>query len=140
MTGIAMTAFVLKGVHRGYGLNLEDITDPHDREQALMYTYIAPSISTVASTFSKVSIVLFLVRILGHSAKQRHLWFLYSVTSVMVGLNIFAIGILLGGCSPMQRAWIPSLPGTCINPDMFEYGGGIQASKYATSTITSQGR
>lgn len=96
-----MTTLVSAGVSHGYGLHLEDIKDPFDREKALMYTYVAPSISIVAATFGKVSMVLFLVRLLGHSAKKRHLWFLYSVTFIMIGLNIFAIGVLLGGCSPM---------------------------------------
>ena len=50
----------------------------------------------------------------------------------MVGLNVFAIGVLLGGCSPMQKAWIPTTPGTCIAPDIFEYGGRVQSSKGAT--------
>jgi hypothetical protein len=135
IAGTVMTVLVSTGVHHGYGLHLEDIQGSQDREQALMYTYLAPSISIVASTFGKVSMVLFLVRILGNSAKQLHLWFLYSVTFVMIGLNIFAIGILLGGCSPMQRAWIPNLPGTCINPNMLEYGGRIQASKYLRLVI-----
>lgn len=124
-----MTVLVSAGVHHGYGMHLEDINTPEDRKKALMYTYVAPSVSIVAATFGKISMILFLVRLLGHSAKKRHLWFLYSVTVVMVGLNIFAIGILLGGCSPMQKAWIPTTPGTCINPDLFEYGGRIQSGK-----------
>ena len=127
-----MTALVSAGVHHGYGLHLDDIKDTRDREQALMYTYVAPSISIVASTFGKISMVLFLVRLLGYSAKRRHIWFLYSVTVIMVGLNVFAIGVLLGGCSPMQKAWIPTTPGTCIAPDIFEYGGRVQSSKGAT--------
>lgn len=100
-----------------------------------MFTYVAPSVSIVAATFGKVSMVLFLVRLLGPSARRRHLWFLYSVTFVMIGLNAFAMGILLGGCSPMQKAWIPTTPGTCINPLMFEYGGRVQASKYSSFSI-----
>lgn len=124
-----MTALVSAGVYHGYGLHLEDIKDPRDREQALKYTYVAPSISIVASTFGKVSMVLFLIRLLGHSARKRHLWFLWSVTLIMILLNVFAIGILLGGCSPMRKAWIPTTPGTCINPDMFEYGGRVQSGK-----------
>ena len=123
-----MTALVSAGVHRGYGLHLKDIRDPYDQEKALMFAFVAPSISIVAATFGKISMVLFLARLLGHSARKRHLSFLYSVTFVMIGLNVFAIGILLGGCSPMRKSWVPTLPGTCINPLMFEYGGRIQAS------------
>ncbi|KAJ8117930.1 hypothetical protein OPT61_g972 [Boeremia exigua] len=128
-SGIAMAALVTAGVHYGYGLHLADITNANDQEKALMYTYLAPSISIVASTLGKISMVLFLVRLLGHSAKKRHVWFLSSVTVVMIGLNLFAIGILLGGCTPMQKAWVPTTPGTCIHPNMLEYGGRIQSSE-----------
>lgn len=37
-----MMALVLAAVAHGYGLYLEDIIDPSDREQALMYTFVAP--------------------------------------------------------------------------------------------------
>ena len=125
-----MTALVSVGVTHGYGMHLAAIKNPYDQKRALMYNYIAPSVSIVASTFGKISMVLFLVRLLGHSAKRRHLWFLYGVTFVMIGLNCFAIGILLGGCSPMQKSWIPTTPGTCIPPNMLEYGGRTQASRF----------
>jgi hypothetical protein len=130
-----MTALVSAGVRHGYGLHLEEIKNPNDRERALMYTYIAPSVSIAASTFGKVSMVLFLIRLLGYSAKKRHLWFLYSVTVIMIGLNIFAMGILLGGCSPMEKSWKPLTPGTCVNPAMFEYGGRVQSSVFLGSYI-----
>lgn len=129
ITGFTITVLVSVGVHHGYGLHLADIKDPYDQERALMYNFIAPSVSIVAATFGKISMVLFLIRLLGHSVKKRHLWLLYSVSFIMIGLNLFAIGILLGGCSPMQKSWIPTTPGTCIDPSMFEYGGRIQASK-----------
>jgi hypothetical protein len=123
-----MTALVSAGVHHGYGLHLEDIKNSNDREQALMYTFLAPSVSIVASTFGKTSTVLFLIRLLGYSAGKRHLWFLYSITAIMVGLNIFAIGILLGGCTPMKKSWKPDIPGKCVNLTWFEYGGRVQSS------------
>jgi ABC-type Na+ efflux pump permease subunit len=117
---------VTESVDHGYDLHLEDIKDPWDLEQALMYLYVALSITIVASTFGKVTMALFLVRILGRSAEKRYLWFLYSVTFAMVGLIMFAIGVLVGGWFPMQKARIPSLSGMCINSDMLEYGGRIQ--------------
>jgi hypothetical protein len=95
---------VTKSVDHGCHLHLKDIKEPWDLEQALMYIYVALSISIVASTFGKVTVVLFLVRILGRSAEKRHFWFLYSVTFVMVGLDMFAIGVLVGGWFPMQKA------------------------------------
>jgi hypothetical protein len=125
----------MEGADHGYDLHLEDIKDLWDRGQALMYTYIAILISIVAWTFGKVTMVLFIVRILGRSAEKRHLWFLYSVTFVMVGLNTFSTELLLGGWFPMQKAWIPSLSGMCIDSDMLEYGGRIQVSEYSRPII-----
>jgi len=65
-----MTVLVSAGVHHGYGMHLADIKTPEDRKKALMYTYVAPSVSIFAATFGKISMVLFLVRLLGHSAKK----------------------------------------------------------------------
>jgi hypothetical protein len=123
-----MSALVTAGVHHGYGLHLEDITNPYDQERALMYTFVAPCVSIVASTFGKISTVLLLIRLLGHSAKRRHMWFLYSTVVVMIFLNLFAISLLLGGCRPMEKSWKPTLPGTCINTDWYKYVGRVQSS------------
>jgi len=90
-----------------------------------MYIYVALSISILASTFGKVTMALFLVRILGRSTEKRYLWFLYSITFAMVGLDMLAIGVLVGGWFPMQKTRIPSLSRMCINSDMLEYGGRI---------------
>ncbi|KAF3036400.1 hypothetical protein E8E11_005251 [Didymella keratinophila] len=92
--GICMAVVVSIGVRHGYGLHLADIADPNERELALKFTYISPAPSILASTSGKISMVLFLSRLLGHLAKRRHRWFLFGVTVVMVALNIFTIGII----------------------------------------------
>jgi hypothetical protein len=116
---------ITESVDHSYDLHLEDIKDPEGLEQALMYIYVALSISILASTFGKMTMALFLVRILGRSTEKRYLWFLYSITFTMVGLDMLAIGILVGGWFPMQKTRIPSLSRMCINSDMLEYGGRI---------------
>ena len=100
-------ALVSAAISHGYGMHLVDICDPLDREQALMLTYVAPTISILASTLGKLSMVLFLVRLLGQLARRIHLWLLYSVAAVMIGANIFTVGLLLGGCMPMEKSWRP---------------------------------
>ena len=54
-----MIALVSAAITHGYGMYLFDIGDPFDREQALMLTYVAPTISILASTLGKLSMVLF---------------------------------------------------------------------------------
>lgn len=118
-----MIALISTVVTHGYGLHLDDISDPHDREQALMYTFVAPTASILASTLGKISMVLFLVRVLGQSTRKIHLWLLYSVTAIMIGANIFTVGVLLGGCTPMEKTWKPETPGSCVAPTIFNYIG-----------------
>jgi hypothetical protein len=108
-------------------MHLDDITNDYDREQARKYTFIAPVVSIVSSTAGKISMVLFLLRILGASTERWQKWFLFSVTIIMIGLNIFAIGILLGSCQPMEKAWKPEVPGKCLSAGWFDYGGRLQS-------------
>jgi hypothetical protein len=122
-----MMALVSTATTHGYGMHLVDIDDPLDREQALMLTYVAPTISILASTLGKLSMVLFLVRLLGQLARRIHLWLLYSVAAVMIGANIFTVGLLLGGCMPMEKSWRPEIAGSCINPAVFKYVGVTQS-------------
>lgn len=127
IAGIVMMALISAGVHHGYGLHLHNIQDPHDREQALMYTYIAPTLSILASTLGKLSMVVFLVHLLGESPRKIYLWLLYSITALMVAGNIACVGILLGGCMPIQKSWNPSIAGRCIDPKTIAYVGIVQS-------------
>lgn len=106
-----MATLVSIGVKHGYGLHLEDIIELNGRELALKYTYISPAPSIIASTSGKISMVLFLLRLLGHSATRRHRYFLFSVAAIMVALNIFTIGVILGQCSPIEKSWKPWIAG-----------------------------
>jgi hypothetical protein len=122
-----MMALLSAAVTHGYGLHVESIQNSYDREQALMYTFVAPTASILASTSGKMSMVLFLVRVLGQSTRKVHLWLLYSVTVIMIGANIFTMGVLLGGCTPMEKSWKPEISGSCVAPVVFKYVGRIQS-------------
>ncbi|KAF2871669.1 hypothetical protein BDV95DRAFT_594739 [Massariosphaeria phaeospora] len=138
-SGVTCAALVSAGVHYGYGMHLADIGTEYEREQALKYTFIAPAVSIVSSTTGKISMVFFLVRLLGSSARKMHLWFLFSVTFVMIGLNVFAIGILLGNCQPMEKSWKPLTPGKCLPLGYLDYGGRIQAVWNAIMDLVTAG-
>jgi hypothetical protein len=122
-----MMALVSVGVDHGYGLHLRDIAASLDREPALTYTFIATSTSVLASTFGKVSMVLFNLRLLDQSAIKVSLWPLYTVITIMISVNVFAFGILLGGYTPMEKIWNPEISGSCIDPAVFDYAGRIQS-------------
>ena len=133
-----MAALVSIGVKHGYGLHLEDITDPNERELALKFIYISPVPSILASTAGKISMVLFLLRLLGHSGKRRHRWSLFGVAAMMVALNIFTIGIIVGQCSFVEKSWKPWIPGRCLSASWLDIGGRIQAGRYPVQFWTSE--
>jgi hypothetical protein len=126
------------GVRHGYGLHLTDIDDPDERELALKFTYISPAPSILASTSGKISMILLLLRLLGHSAKRRHRWFLLIVAAVIVALNIFTIGIIVGQCSPVEKSWKPWAPGKCLGPRWLDIGGRLQAGQCSFLVRTTE--
>lgn len=130
-------ALISAAIQHGYGLHLQDIEGAYDRQQALMYTYVAPTISVVASTFGKISMVHFVVRLLGQSVRKIHLWLLYSVTVIMIAANILTVGLLLGGCMPMEKSWRPDVSGKCIHPSVFDYIGRTQSGSFLAYQVDS---
>ncbi|PVI04219.1 hypothetical protein DM02DRAFT_693287 [Periconia macrospinosa] len=136
---IACVSLVSAGARHGFGLHLADITDPYSREQAVKFAFLAPAVSIIASTLGKISTVLFLMRLLGGSAKRRQKWFLYSITSIMVALNIFIVGILFGQCTPMQKIWRQDVPGRCLSPQIIDYGGRTQSVWNAIMDLVNAG-
>lgn len=77
-----------------------------------------------------MSVVLFIVRLLGQSTRKIHLWLLYSVTAIMIGANIFTVGVLLGGFTPMEKSWKPDISGSSIAPSVSNYVGRIQSGTF----------
>ncbi|KAF2123876.1 hypothetical protein P153DRAFT_303213 [Dothidotthia symphoricarpi CBS 119687] len=125
--GLCMSVLVSVAVQYGYGLHVADITDTYRREQALKYVYIAPAPCILSSTAAKISMVFFLLRLLGHSATKRHRWVLYIVTGIRVALNVFIIPIIVGQCSPIEKSWKPWVPGKCLDSSWLNIGGRLQA-------------
>lgn len=123
-----MSGLVTIAVNYGYGLHLADITDPYNREQALKYTYVSPPVAILASTAGKISMVFFLLRLLGHSAGRGYRWFLFSMTGIMISLNVYAIGTIVGQCTPVEKSWKPWVSGKCLSLGWLDIGGRIQAS------------
>ena len=71
--------------------------------------------------------ILFLVHLFRQLARRIHLWLLYLVAAVMIGANIFTVGLLLGGCMPMEKSWRPEIARSCVNPTVFDYVGRTQS-------------
>lgn len=134
-TGVVCSALAQVAVHYGLGMHTADITDPYDKVNALKYTVIAPNFSVVSTTAGKISVSIFLLRLLGYSAKLWQRWFLYILNAVSVIWNAFAILVIMGFCRPPQKIWLPETPGSCF-PMKVQLVGGISQAGMLRSMET----
>ncbi|PGH17305.1 hypothetical protein AJ79_01189 [Helicocarpus griseus UAMH5409] len=126
---ITTTALVTVSTTYGFAKHLWDIHDPEDQAQALKYTWIAPAISLIPSCAAKISVMLFLLRVLGRAVKLYHKIVLYGAALIMIGANCVSFSILLDYCKPREMAWRPYLNGKCMHPDVLQIAG-VTVSAY----------
>ena len=111
-------------------MHLLEIPNPEDRIKAFKYTVIAPNFSVVSTTTGKISIVIFLLRLLGPASTSFQRWFLYALTFVSICMNILAIVVIMGFCIPAEKIWRPETPGSCMSPTLQLVAGMAQASMF----------
>ncbi|KAL4813517.1 hypothetical protein BDW67DRAFT_177816 [Aspergillus spinulosporus] len=116
-------------VSHGLGKHETDILDPNDRVKAAKYTIIAPNFSVVSTVTGKISVVIFLLRLLTLSAKPWQRWFLYSLTLASIAWNILGIVAIIGYCRPTRKIWLPETEGSCMSPK-FQLVAGISQSAF----------
>ncbi|KAI1078791.1 hypothetical protein F5B20DRAFT_581826 [Whalleya microplaca] len=125
---IGCSALVTVGASYGLGKHLDSIDGPKNKANAIKYTVIAPALSIISSTFGKLSILVFLVRLMGVAAKRWQLIFLWTLCALMVALNVLAIVVTTGYCFPARRMWDSTVPGTCMELKTQLYCGTTQAA------------
>ncbi|KAI4860380.1 hypothetical protein F4820DRAFT_465718 [Hypoxylon rubiginosum] len=135
ISAIICSSLVTVGASHGLGKHEHDIESPHLLSEAIKYTIIAPVLSLTSSTSSKVSIFIFLIRLMGVTAKRWHLCFLWGLCVLLGLLNLFAIVLILRFCSPTAYQWDKTLDGTCMNPNIQYYGSIVGASYTALVDI-----
>ncbi|KAI0536333.1 hypothetical protein GGR58DRAFT_475676 [Xylaria digitata] len=135
VSALICSSLVTVGVSYGIGRHQAEIKNPNDLSEAIKYTILAPGFSIVSSTSSKISILIFLVRLMGVAAKRWHLFFLWGLCAVLIVLNVIAIIFIVRFCDPPQKQWQPWVPGTCINPQVQRDIGFIQSSYNALMDV-----
>ncbi|KAI0190037.1 hypothetical protein EV127DRAFT_100134 [Xylaria flabelliformis] len=135
LSALVCSSLVVVGASYGLGRQEAQIKNPHDRSEAIRYTILAPTFSIISSTSSKISILIFLIRLVGMSAKRWHLYFLWGLCALLVAFNIIAILLIIRFCDPPQKQWKPWLPGECLDPQIQQYVGFIQSAYNALMDI-----
>ena len=116
-------------------MHMTDIPDPESRIQAYKYTVIAPNFSVVSTTTGKISVAIFLLRLMGPTASAWRRWFLYILTVISIGMNILAIIVIIGFCRPPEKIWRPETPGSCFSLQLQLVAGTAQAGKHYAVVI-----
>ncbi|RAH69139.1 uncharacterized protein BO66DRAFT_376233 [Aspergillus aculeatinus CBS 121060] len=112
---LVCSGLVQVGIRYGLGKHLRDIADREARIQAFKYTVIAPNFSVISTTTGKISVVIFLLRLMGQAATPSKRWFLYVLTIVSIIWNTLAIVAIIGFCRPAEKIWRPETPGECFS-------------------------
>ncbi|KAF7518290.1 hypothetical protein PCG10_000530 [Penicillium crustosum] len=125
---LVCSSLVQVGVSYGLGRHLGDIPNAYQQLQAIKYTVIAPNFSVVSTTTGKVSVTIFLLRLMGQSASAPRRWFLYIMMAVSIAWNVLAIVVIIGFCRPPERIWNPKVDGSCFSLNFQLVAGTSQAA------------
>ena len=100
----------------------------------MKYIILSETAFTLSLAFSKISIYLFLLVILGNSSAKKRQWFLYLTICLLLVTAAVCVGQQLGQCQPASKLWRPEVPGACENPDvqtkLSYFNGGMCTSQY----------
>ncbi|KAM5482612.1 hypothetical protein McanMca71_004085 [Microsporum canis] len=107
------TSLLTVSVRHGLGKHAFDLTSS-EYINANKYNWISQGCHVMATNFGKVSVILFLLRIVVNSRAQRI--FLYTLMAMLIIINSICVFTIFGQCAPTSRLWDPEIPGTCWSP------------------------
>jgi hypothetical protein len=122
---------VTMSVRYGLGRDIKDIKNPSDQVNAVKYLTIAPVFSILSVGIGKISIVLFLFRLMGITVSRIRFWLLWAMMFISMSLNIAAVVVVLRFCTPTEAIWDPAVEGECIDPNTQLGIGLAQACKFS---------
>ncbi|KAK6080593.1 hypothetical protein SCUP234_05139 [Seiridium cupressi] len=107
---LAPTAVTTREVHLGFGKHVGDIAPTNLGELGLL-GQITAFFSILGALWSKTSFAITMLRITDDWAK-------WAVWAFIISSNLFMLVSAIftwTWCTPVQKIWIPDLPGTCWN-------------------------
>ncbi|GAQ42657.1 hypothetical protein AKAW_08778 [Aspergillus niger] len=136
LSAVVCSGLAQTGVHYGLGKHMADISNGEWKIEAFKYTVIAPNFSMVSTTTGKLSVAVFLLRLMGQTASPAKRWFLYIFSVIFIAWNVLAIIAIMGYCRPAEKIWRPEVPGSCFSLKFQLIAGISQASFNAFADLT----
>ncbi|KAF2118234.1 hypothetical protein BDV96DRAFT_629809 [Lophiotrema nucula] len=120
---IVCTSTVTVGTTYGFGQHIGDIPNSEDQAHAAMYVLIAPLFSLASAFFTKTSIIIAFMRIMGRTVTWVHKLIAYVPIVLLLLTSMLSCGVMIFFCWPVQKAWRPTLDGTCMDPKVLDIVG-----------------
>jgi hypothetical protein len=123
MLNIAVCGVGIKLVNLGMGLHIQ-VVDPANIELFLKLLWVEYYIFDSGTAIAKTSALFFYARIFGvvNTTFKYALWTVHALNLFWLVGFLFAVGF---ECTPVEKAWKPSLPGKCANTGVLWLASGI---------------
>ena len=115
---VVSTAFIIPEVRAGYGQHLAHLSQTQITE-ALQWYWLVTILFILNLAASKISICLFLLRVVGRTLLRSRRTFLIALVGLLTVTAIFSVAYTLGQCHPVKKLWNPMEPGHCLDPKIF---------------------
>lgn len=112
---VITAAFNIVAFKAGFGRHVEFLK-PGQVIRSLEYASLSETMFILSLMFSKISICVFLLRLLADSLAKKKRYFLYLWIALLLVVNVVCVGQQLGQCTPANKLWDPIIPGTCEDP------------------------
>lgn len=112
--------FISLAVSAGYGKHFSSLSEAHLIKSTKWFSLSIP-ICVSSLAVSKISICLFLLRLISKATARPEHVFLYSTIAVMAVNAVTMVGYSLGQCHPVQKQWDQALPGHCHKPVLYNH-------------------
>ena len=98
-------------VHYGLG-NHQSLLSNENIIQTNLWSWVAQVVAILDLVIARIAVIAFLLSIQDRTAtKSKYL--LYFVGAIQAVINIIEVALIFKQCTPTEKLWDPSIPGTC---------------------------
>ena len=101
------------------------------------FNLVATITVVISGCFSKVSICLFLLRLLDLAAARKRIHFLYLLILILVVYNFIEVIIMLVQCKPTTKIWNRKIEGSCWKPTVQEGFANTQGGLFGITLVNA---
>ena len=134
VNAICANAFITVSVLYGTGNHQDDLSN-HQAVYSALWSWIGQVCAIFSMVWGRFGVIALLVALQGPTY-QTWRYALYVVGVAQALINIIEVVLILNQCSPTQKLWDQSIPGTCNLIGLCSKVGFLQGSSY-THTRTA---